>query len=69
MRGAGTLKAPLPVAVRTEAEAAVALGLANNTQELQDTWFLCAEPFEGDARKRLQDAYTRQLRLMGALHG
>ena len=72
MRGAGVLKGPPPEMadiIQTEAEAAVALGLCNNRQELVDTWRTFCDRFEGEQRERLQATYARQLRLYGALHG
>lgn len=73
MRGASFLRKPLPTlaqeVVRNEVEAAVALGLCNNPQELVDTWNLFCDGYKGEARARLQEAMTRQLRLLGALQG
>lgn len=64
MRGAAALKKPLPA---TEQEAAMALATTRNGDELTAIWWRDCEHFEAEARVRLQDIYTRQLRSFGAL--
>lgn len=66
MRGAATIKKPLPA---TEQEAAMALRSTSNGDELATVWWRDCDAFAGAARERLQDIYTRQLRSFGAMQG